>query len=94
MGAPTGLLDQLAALFGEARQAMLIDFRDVSVRPVPFDPDAADVALLLINSRATHQHAGGEYADTARLLRAGRRRSPGVLAAGRAGSADRRHSKR
>jgi galactokinase len=63
VGAPTGLLDQLAALFGEERQAMLIDFRDVSVRPVPFDPDAADVALLLINSRATHQHAGGEYAD-------------------------------
>ncbi|MDT5070184.1 MAG: galactokinase [Mycobacterium sp.] len=63
VGAPTGLLDQLAALFGQERQAMLIDFRDVDVRPVPFDPDAADVALLLINSRATHQHAGGEYAD-------------------------------
>ena len=63
VGAPTGLLDQLAALFGEERQAMLIDFRDVTVRPVPFDPDAADVALLLINSRATHQHAGGEYAE-------------------------------
>jgi galactokinase len=63
VGAPTGLLDQLAALFGEERTAMLIDFRDVSVRPVPFDPDASDVALLLINSRATHQHAGGEYAD-------------------------------
>jgi galactokinase len=63
VGAPTGLLDQLAALFGEERQAMLIDFRDVTVLPVPFDPDAADVALLLINSRATHQHAGGEYAE-------------------------------
>jgi galactokinase len=63
VGAPTGLLDQLAALFGQERRAMLIDFRDVDVRPVPFDPDAADVALLLINSRATHQHAGGEYAD-------------------------------
>lgn len=62
VGAPTGLLDQLAALFGEERRALLIDFRDVSVRPVPFDPDASDVALLLINSRATHQHAGGEYA--------------------------------
>ncbi|MDQ1720062.1 MAG: galactokinase [Pseudonocardiales bacterium] len=63
VGAPTGLLDQLAALFGEERRALLIDFRDVSVQPVPFDPDASDVALLLINSRATHQHAGGEYAE-------------------------------
>jgi galactokinase len=63
VGAPTGLLDQLAALFGEERRALLIDFGNVSVRPVVFDPDASDVALLLINSRATHQHAGGEYAD-------------------------------
>ena len=62
VGAPTGLLDQLASLFGEERRALLIDFRDVSVRPVPFDPDASGITLLLINSRATHQHAGGEYA--------------------------------
>ena len=62
VGAPTGLLDQLAALFGEARHALLIDFREESVRPVPFDTEAHDVALLLVNSRAAHQHAGGEYA--------------------------------
>jgi galactokinase len=62
VGAPTGLLDQLASLFGEPAQAMLIDFRDVTVEPVPFAPDASDVALLLIDSRARHAHAGGEYA--------------------------------
>jgi len=62
VGAPTGLLDQLAALFGEGRHALLIDFREESVQPVPFDPEAHDVALLLVNSRATHRHAGGEYA--------------------------------
>jgi galactokinase len=62
VGAPTGLLDQLASLFGEPGQAMLIDFRDVTVQPVRFDPEAAGVALLLIDSRARHAHAGGEYA--------------------------------
>ena len=62
VGAPTGLLDQLAILFAESRQAQLIDFRTLQTRSVPFDPDAADVALLLINSHAAHQHAGGEYA--------------------------------
>jgi galactokinase len=62
VGAPTGLLDQLASLFGEDRRALLIDFRDVTVQPVPFDPQASGVVLLLIDSRATHQHAGGEYA--------------------------------
>jgi galactokinase len=62
VGAPTGMMDQLASLCGEPRKALLIDFRELSVRPVTFDPDAFDVALLLINSRAPHQHAGGEYA--------------------------------
>lgn len=62
VGAPTGLLDQLASLFGEPGQALLIDFRDVTVRPVRFDPDASGVALLVIDSRARHAHAGGEYA--------------------------------
>jgi galactokinase len=62
VGAPTGLLDQLSVLFAEQRRAQLIDFRDLTVRSVPFDPDASGLALLLINSHAAHQHAGGEYA--------------------------------
>jgi galactokinase len=62
VGAPTGMLDQLASLCGEPRKALMIDFNEPTVRPVPFDPDASDIALLLINSRAPHQHAGGEYA--------------------------------
>jgi galactokinase len=62
VGAPTGLLDQLASLFGEPGRAMLIDFRDVTAQSVPFDPEASGVALLLIDSRARHAHAGGEYA--------------------------------
>ncbi|AGB26496.1 galactokinase [Mycobacterium sp. JS623] len=63
VGAPTGMMDQLASLCGEPRKALMIDFREPTVEPVAFDPDAANVALLLINSRAPHQHAGGEYAS-------------------------------
>jgi galactokinase len=63
VGAPTGLMDQLAALCGEPRKALMIDFQELTVRPVAFDPDAADVALMLVNSRAPHRHAGGEYAS-------------------------------
>jgi galactokinase len=63
VGAPTGLMDQLASLFGEPKRALLTDFRSTTVQPVAFDPDASKVALLLINSRAPHRHAGGEYAS-------------------------------
>jgi galactokinase len=62
VGAPTGLLDQLASLFGAPSTALLIDFRDLTVAPVAFHPDAHGVALLLIDSRARHGHVGGEYA--------------------------------
>lgn len=62
VGAPTGLLDQLASLFGEVSTALLIDFCELSVRAVAFDPDACGVGLLLIDTRARHRHAGGEYA--------------------------------
>lgn len=51
VGAPTGLLDHLAALFGAPKTALLIDFRDITVRPVAFDPDACDVVLLLMDSQ-------------------------------------------
>ncbi|HTX98325.1 MAG TPA: galactokinase [Mycobacterium sp.] len=93
VGAPTGLLDQLASLFGQPSAALLIDFRDLSVAPVPFDPDPAGVALLLIDSRARHSHAGGDYAARrasceraaaelgASSLREIQERGPSVLAA-------------
>ena len=35
VGAHTGLLDQLASLFGEPDRALRIDFRSLEVRPVP-----------------------------------------------------------
>ncbi|WP_458118330.1 GHMP family kinase ATP-binding protein, partial [Mycobacterium avium] len=41
VGAPTGLLDQLAALYGRPATAVLIDFAAMAVTPVAFDPDAA-----------------------------------------------------
>jgi galactokinase len=62
VGAPTGLLDQLAVVYGQSRRAQFIDFSDLTVSPVAFDPDTHDVALLLINSLSTHRHADGEYA--------------------------------
>ena len=62
VGAPTGLMDQLASLLGTPGHALLIDFRELTVRQIPFAPETAGVTLLVANSRAAHRHADGEYA--------------------------------
>ncbi|KXP00937.1 galactokinase [Tsukamurella pseudospumae] len=59
VGAPTGLLDQMASLYGEDDTALLLDFRSLAVDPVPMR--LGDDVLLAIDSRTPHQHAAGEY---------------------------------
>ncbi len=61
VGAPTGLLDQLASLYGAPDTALLIDFDSLAVQQVPVRMGDA-VSLLVIDSRAPHRHAAGEYA--------------------------------
>ncbi|HEX3004071.1 MAG TPA: galactokinase family protein [Angustibacter sp.] len=61
--APTGGMDQAAALRCSPGHALLLDCRDGSVEQVPFDLAAEDLALLVIDTRAEHSHSGGEYAD-------------------------------
>ncbi len=63
VGAPTGLLDQLASLHGEVDRALLIDFGDSSVTPVVFELDDRGLVLLVVNSNAAHRHTSGEYAS-------------------------------
>jgi galactokinase len=61
--APTGGMDQAAALRCTAGHALLLDCLDGGVEQVPFDLAAHDLALLVIDTRAEHSHSGGEYAD-------------------------------
>ncbi|KAA0024773.1 galactokinase [Antrihabitans cavernicola] len=63
VGAPTGLMDQLASLHGAVDRALLIDFDDLSVQPVVFDLELNGLRLLVINSNAAHHHSSGEYAS-------------------------------
>jgi galactokinase len=60
-GAPTGGLDQTIALFGEEESALLLDCRDWSTRQVPWDPAAADLTLLVVDTRASHTLSDGGY---------------------------------
>jgi galactokinase len=61
VGAPTGGLDQLAALRCLAGHALLCDMRSLEVRQVPFDLNAAGLTMLVIDTHAHHAHATGEY---------------------------------
>ena len=69
-GAPTGGMDQAAALRCTRGHALLLDCRDDSVRQVPFDPGAAGLALLVIDTRAPHRLVDGQYADRRRVCEA------------------------
>jgi galactokinase len=59
VGAHTGLLDQLASLFGAPEAALCIDFRTLEVDPVPFR--LGDWRLLLLDSGERHVHASSGY---------------------------------
>ncbi|HEY1003012.1 MAG TPA: hypothetical protein VGD83_25560, partial [Streptosporangiaceae bacterium] len=60
-GVPTGIMDQSASLLCQAGHALLLDCRTLETSQVPFDPGAAGASLLLINTRARHELADGEY---------------------------------
>jgi galactokinase len=73
VGAPTGGMDQLAALRCTAGHALFCDMRSLATENVPLELD--EFALLVVDTRAEHRHADGEYrrrragcAEAARLL--------------------------
>jgi galactokinase len=60
-GVPTGGMDQRASLLCTAGHALLLDCRDDSTEQVPFDPAAAGLTLLVIDTRADHALGDGQY---------------------------------
>ncbi len=59
VGAQTGLLDQLASLYGEEHRALLIDFSTLSVDPVALE--LGEHRLVTLDSGQSHTHAGSGY---------------------------------
>lgn len=77
-GANTGGLDQTASLRCREGHALALDCRDMSTRQVPFDLSAVGLELLVIDTRAKHSLADGQYGsrradceESARLLGVG-----------------------
>lgn len=75
VGAPVGIMDQMAASLGRDGEALFIDTRTLAVERIPLPPA---IELLVIDSGVTHSHAGGEYAT---------RRRESFAAAGELGAA-------
>jgi galactokinase len=61
VGAPTGIMDQSAAIRCQAGRALFLDCRSLEVEQIPFDLAAAGLSILVINSNAPHRHVDGEY---------------------------------
>lgn len=61
VGAATGGLDQTAALRSRQDTVLALDCRDFSVRPVRLDPAGAGLEFVVIDTRAPHQLADGQY---------------------------------
>jgi galactokinase len=62
VGARTGLLDQIASLFGEDDRALRIDFRTLEVSPVSLG--LGDYSLVTLDSGQRHANAGTRGGDS------------------------------
>ena len=61
VGAPTGIMDQTAALSGGPDCAVLLDCRSLAIELVPLGLPAAGLGVVVIDSRVAHAHADGGY---------------------------------
>jgi galactokinase len=61
VGAPTGGLDQTIAIYGRAENALLIDFATGNREQVPFAPGAHGLAVLVMDTKVSHELTDGGY---------------------------------
>jgi galactokinase len=63
VGAPTGGMDQTVAMLGLAGHALLLDFADGGVTPVPLPLEEDGLDLLVVDTRVSHTLTDGSYGD-------------------------------
>ncbi len=66
VGMPCGIMDQMAVLLARAGHAVFLDTRTRVTELVPFDPAAAGLTLLVIDTRVKHALVGSPYAERRR----------------------------
>ena len=63
VGAPTGIMDQMASMLGEPDAATFLDCRTLETRSIPTGFTAAHLELLVIDTRVSHAHSTGGYRE-------------------------------
>jgi galactokinase len=63
VGAPTGIMDQTASLFGDADSAVFLDCRSLEAEAVRLGFAEAGLEVLIVNTHVSHDHATGGYAS-------------------------------
>ncbi len=66
VGAPTGIMDQSAALLCRAGHALLLDCRTGATEELPLNPATAGLTLLVVDTGARHALTDGRYAQRRR----------------------------
>jgi galactokinase len=66
VGVPCGIMDQSASLLCTDGHALFLDTRSGETRQVPLDLAEAGLSLLVVDTRAPHRLADGEYASRRR----------------------------
>jgi galactokinase len=62
VGAPTGIMDQSASLFGEPDAAVFLDCRTQEAEPVGLGFRESGLEVVVVDTRVSHAHATGGYA--------------------------------
>ncbi|MDW4572039.1 galactokinase [Microbacterium sp. M3] len=63
VGAPTGIMDQMASLLGRADAAIFLDCRSLDANVIDLGFAAAGLELLVIDTGVKHSHATGGYGE-------------------------------
>ena len=63
VGAPTGIMDQSASIFGKADHAVFLDCRTLEIENIPLGFEQHNLELLIIDTRVAHRLVDGGYAE-------------------------------
>jgi galactokinase len=62
VGAPTGIMDQTASLFGQVDHAVFLDCRTLEAKPTPLALRENGLELMVMDTRVAHRLTDGGYA--------------------------------